>query len=194
LKNLSKVSTPNKVLFIGLGILAVGIVVLIIGLLQSPAIWKALQCGYGLSLNNSTLTRDQISEYCSNNQTLKTENAEDLITIGFGIILLIIGLIIIGIGGGIWLIVRRRGRREATEEVSAAEERLSSEMMINNNRQQQKEDDYWFTPKKVLAYCIIVGLTSAPFSIFITSLILLSTAAFVFVSITLWYMFGDKFH
>ena len=193
MKNLSKVSTPNKVLFIGLGILAVGIVVLVIGLLQSPAIWKALQCGYDLSLNNSTLTRDQISEYCSNNQTLKTENTEDLITIGFGIILLIIGLIIIGIGG-IWLIVRRRGRREATEEVSATEERLSSEMMINNNRQQQKEDDYGFTPKKSTAYCIIVGLTSAPFSIFITSLILLSTAAFVFVSITLWYMFGDKFH
>jgi hypothetical protein len=66
--------------------------------------------------------------------------------------------------------------------------------MINNNRQQQKEDDYWFTPKKVLAYCIIVGLTSAPLSIFITSLILLSVAAFVFASITVWYMFAEKFH
>jgi hypothetical protein len=74
-KNLSKVSTPKKVLFIGLGILALGIVVLAIGLLQSPVIWEAFQCGYDLSLNNSTLTRDQISEYCSNNQSLKTENA-----------------------------------------------------------------------------------------------------------------------
>ena len=89
MKNLSKVSRPKKVLFIGLGILALGIVVLAIGLLQSPVIWKAFQCGYDLSLNNSTLTRDQISEYCSNNQTLKTENTEDMTTIGFGIIIIV---------------------------------------------------------------------------------------------------------
>jgi hypothetical protein len=31
-------------------------------------------------------------------------------------------------------------------------------------------------------------------SIFINSLILLSVAAFVFASITVWYMFGEKFH
>jgi NADH:ubiquinone oxidoreductase subunit 5 (subunit L)/multisubunit Na+/H+ antiporter MnhA subunit len=31
-------------------------------------------------------------------------------------------------------------------------------------------------------------------SIFIDSLIVLSVAAFVFTSITLWYMFVDKFH
>jgi hypothetical protein len=35
----SNVSIPKKVLFIGLGILALGIVVLILGLLQSPTLW-----------------------------------------------------------------------------------------------------------------------------------------------------------
>jgi hypothetical protein len=35
-------STQNKVLLIGLGILALGIVVLAIGLLQSPAFWDIL--------------------------------------------------------------------------------------------------------------------------------------------------------
>jgi hypothetical protein len=103
-------------LFIGLGILVLGIVLLTLGLVQSPAFWQAFQCGYDLSLNNSTLTRDQISEYCSNNQTLKTENAEDLITIGSGIIIIVMGLIITGIGSGIWLIVRRRGRRATAED------------------------------------------------------------------------------
>ena len=66
--------------------------------------------------------------------------------------------------------------------------------MINNRREDGKEEDYRFTPKKVLLYCIIVGLISAPLSIFITSLILLSVAAFVFASITVWYMLGEKFH
>jgi hypothetical protein len=51
-----------------------------------------------------------------------------------------------------------------------------------------------FTPKKVLIYCLIVGLISAILSIFIDGLRLLSTAAFVFASITVWYMFGEKFH
>jgi hypothetical protein len=51
-----------------------------------------------------------------------------------------------------------------------------------------------FTPKKVLIYCLIVGLISAILSIFIDGLRLLSMAAFVFASITIWYMFGEKFH
>jgi hypothetical protein len=76
MKNLSKVSTPNKVLFIGLGILALGIVVLSSAIQQSPAFWQTFQCGYDLGLNNSSLTQDQISEYC-NNQILKTENVEE---------------------------------------------------------------------------------------------------------------------
>jgi hypothetical protein len=63
---------------------------------------------------------------------------------------------------------------------------------MKNNRG-IKEDDR-FTPKKVMAYCLIVGLISGTLSIFINSLIVLSAAAFVFASITLWYMFGDKFH
>jgi hypothetical protein len=59
-----------------------------------------------------------------------------------------------------------------------------------------KREEYHnsFTPKKVLIYCLIVGLISAILSIFIDGLRLLSTAAFVFASITVWYMFGEKFH
>ena len=63
---------------------------------------------------------------------------------------------------------------------------------MKNNRG-IKEDD-WFTPKKVLAYCMIIGLISGTLSIFMNSLIVPSVGAFVFASITLWYMFGDKFH
>ena len=190
MKNLSKVSTPKKVLFIGLGILALGIVVFTIGLQRSPAFWQTFQCGYDLGLNNSSLTQDQISEYC-NNQILKTENVEedDFTIVGFGIILIVVGLIIIGIGGSIWLIARRMRRGERTEELSSSE--VSMEMM--GNRQEGGGDDR-FTPKKVLIYCLIVGLISALLSIFIDGLRLLSTAAFVFASITAWYMFGEKFH
>jgi magnesium-transporting ATPase (P-type) len=188
MKNLRQVSTPKKVLFIGLGILALGIVVFTIGLQRSPAFWQTFQCGYDLGLNNSSLTRDQISEYC-NNQILKTENVEedDLTIVGFGIILIIIGLIITGIGS-IWLIARRRGR---IQKVSSPG--LSMEIMSNRQEEEEKEDDR-FTPKKVLIYCLIVGLISAILSIFIDGLRLLSTAAFVFASITVWYMFGEKFH
>ena len=86
MKILIKVSTPKKVLFIGLGILAVGIVVLIIGFQRSPAFWQTFQREYDLGLNNSSLTIDQTSQYC-NNQILKTENVEeeeeDLTTVGF---------------------------------------------------------------------------------------------------------------
>jgi hypothetical protein len=39
-----------------------------------------------------------------------------LITIGFGIIVIVIGLIITGTDGGIWFIVRRRGRRATAED------------------------------------------------------------------------------
>lgn len=67
------------------------------------------------------------------------------------------------------------------------------EMMSNRQEGEEKEDDR-FTPKKVLIYCIIVGLTSAILSILIDGLRLLSIAAFVFASITVWYMFGEKFH
>ena len=68
--------------------------------------------------------------------------------------------------------------------------------MINNRGDNEEEDKqrYRFTPKKVLLYCIIVGLISGTFSIFINLLILLSVAAFVFASITVWYMLGEKFH
>jgi hypothetical protein len=64
--------------------------------------------------------------------------------------------------------------------------------MINNNN--KDEEEYRFTPRKVLIYCLIVGLISAILSIFIDWLILLSVAAFVFASITVWYMFVEKYH
>ena len=191
MNKLSKVSTPKKVLFIGLGILALGIVVFTIGLQRSPAFWQTFQCGYNLGLNNSSLTRDQISEYC-NNQILKTENVEeeDFTIVGFGIILIIIGLIITGIGGGIWIIVRIRRREERAKEASSSGVVTN---MMSYSQEGEKQDDR-FTPKKVLIYCLIVGLISALLSIFIDGLRLLSTAAFVFASITLWYIFGEKFH
>jgi hypothetical protein len=68
--------------------------------------------------------------------------------------------------------------------------------MIDNNRgsKEAEEDLNWFTPRNVLVYCIIVGVVSAPLSIFIDWLILLSVAAFVFASITVWYLFVEKFH
>jgi len=59
MKNLSKVSTPKKVFFIGLGILALGIVIFTIGLQQSHALWQTFHCRYDLGLNNSNLTKDQ---------------------------------------------------------------------------------------------------------------------------------------
>jgi hypothetical protein len=58
---------------------------------------------------------------------------------------------------------------------------------------QEEEQDNWFTPKKVLAYCMIIGSISGTLSIFINSLLVLSVGAFAFVSITVWYMFADKF-
>jgi hypothetical protein len=192
----SNVSIPKKVLFIGLGILALGIVVLTLGLLQSPALWQAFQCGYDLGINNSSLTQEQISEYCNNNQILTIENEEaaGLITVGFGVILIVIGLITTGIGG-IWLLLRAI-RKQRTEASSSSLSGMSVEMMttMNNRTIEEGEQDDWFTPKKVLAYCMIIGLISGTLSIFINSLIVLSIGAFVFASITLWYMFGDKFH
>ena len=68
--------------------------------------------------------------------------------------------------------------------------------MVDNSRgsKEAEEDHNWFTPRNVVVYCIIVGVISAPLSIFINSLILLSMAAFAFASITVWYMFAEKFH
>ena len=190
----SNVSIPKKVLFIGLGILALGIVVLILGLLQSPTLWQAFKCGYDLGINNSSLTQEQISEYCNNNQILtieKEEEAAGLITVGFGVILIVIGLITTGIGG-ICLLLRAI-RKERTEASSSSSSGMSVEMMTMNNSGIEQEQDDWFTPKKVLAYCMIIGLISGTLSIFINSLLVLSVGAFVFASITVWYMFADKF-
>jgi uncharacterized membrane protein YfcA len=100
-------------------------------------------------------------------------------------------LITIGTGG-IWLLVRAI-RKERTEASSGT----SVEMMMMttmNNRIEEEQHDDWFTPKKVLAYCMIIGLISSTLSIFINSSIVLSVGAFVFASITVWYMFADKFH
>jgi uncharacterized protein YneF (UPF0154 family) len=136
-------SIPKKVLFIGLGILALGILVLNLGLLQSPALWQAFQCGYDLGINNSSLTQEQISEYCNNNQILRIENEEEeatgLIAVGFGVILIVIGLTITGIGG-IWLLVRSI-RKQRTETPSLLG--MSVEMMktTNNRRIKEEQDD-----------------------------------------------------
>jgi hypothetical protein len=178
-------------------------VVLTLGPLQSTALWQAFRCVYDLGINNSSLTQEQISKYCNNNQILAIENEETtgLTTVGFGVILIVIGLITTGIGG-IWLLVRaiRKQRTEASSSSSSSSS--SSEMSVEmtmktmNNRRikEEEQQDDWFTPKKVLGYCMIIGLISGTLSIFINSLKVLSTASFVFASITLWYMFGDKFH
>src|SRR5215208_248467 len=187
-------SLPKKVLFIGLGILALGIVVLILGLLQSPTLWQAFKCGYDLGINNSSLTQEQISEYCNNQiLTIENEEAAGLTTVGFGVILIVIGLITTGIGG-IWLLLRAI-RKQRTEASSSSLSGMSVEMMttMNNRTIEEGEQDDWFTPKKVLAYCMIIGLISGTLSIFINSLLVLSIGAFVFASITVWYMFADKF-
>ena len=173
-------STPKNVLFIGLSILAVGIVVLALSLPQS----LTFRCAYNLGRNNSSLTQDQIIEYC-NNQNIETENVQNSVNVGT--ILLIIGLIIIGTGD-IWVIARRG--KERTKEASSPG--IITELI--SNRQEGEEGDDWYTPKKVLIYCLIVGLISAILSIFIDGLRLLSTAAFVFASITVWYLLGEKFH
>jgi len=94
-------------------------------------------------------------------------------------------LIIAGIAG-VWLLVRRSGGERT--EGSSAGVRMEK---INNNKD---EEEYHFTPRKVLIYGLIVGLIGAILSILIDGLRLLSMAAFVFASITLWYMFGEKFH
>jgi hypothetical protein len=56
-----------------------------------------------------------------------------LITIGFGIIVIVIGLIITGTGGGIWSIVRRRGIRATAEDGAqglACSERRSTSITV----------------------------------------------------------------
>ena len=133
------------------------------------------------------MTQEQISEYCNNNQILTIENEEaaGLITVGFGVILIVIGLISTGIGG-IWLLVRAI-RKERTEASSLSSEMSVETMMtttINNRRIEEEEQDDWFTPKKVLICSIIVGLISGILSVFIDWLGVLSMAAFVFASIT----------
>ena len=88
MKKLSKVCTPKKVLVIGLGILALGVVVVALSLSQS----LTFKCAYNLGRNNSSLTQDQIVEYC-NKQNIETENIQN--SINGGTALLIIGLVII---------------------------------------------------------------------------------------------------
>ena len=140
------------------------------------------------------MTQEQISEYCNNNQILTIENEEEaagLTIVGFGVIFIVIGLITTGIGG-IWLLLRAI-RKERTE-ASSSETGVEMMTTMNSRRIEEGEQDDWFTPKKVLTYCMIIGLISGTLSIFINSLIVISIGAFVFASITLWYMFGDKFH
>ncbi len=125
-------ASPKKVLFIGLGILPLGIVVLTLGPLQSTALWQAFRCGYDLGINNSSLTQEQISEYCNNNQILTIENQEEavgLITVGFGVILIVIRLITTGIGG-IWLLVR-----------AIRKERKNRSIIIIITRNERRNDD-----------------------------------------------------
>jgi hypothetical protein len=81
-------------LFLGSGTLAFEIVILALAVLESPAFWQAFLYEYDLGLKNSSLTRDQISEYRNNQILEKDNNLEgDLITVGFGTIIIVIGLI-----------------------------------------------------------------------------------------------------
>jgi len=159
-------ASPKKVLFIGLGILPLGIVVLTLGPLQSTALWQAFRCGYDLGINNASLTQEQISEYCNNNQILaiekEGEEATGLIAVSFRVILIVIALITTGIGG-IWLIVRAI-RKQRTEASSG----MSVEMMktMNDKGIEVEQHDDWFTPKKVITYCMIIGLISGTLSLF----------------------------
>jgi hypothetical protein len=116
------------------------------------------------------LTQEQISKYC-NNQILTLENEEEaagLITVGFGVILIVIGLITIGTGG-IWLLVRAI-RKQRTEASSSSSSEMSVEMLtttMNNRRiKEEEQHDDWFTPKKVITYCMIIGLISGTLSLF----------------------------
>jgi hypothetical protein len=88
------------------------------------------------------LTQGQISEYCNNNQILTIENEEaaGLITVGFGVILIVIGLITTGIGG-IWLLVRAI-RKQRTEASSSSSSEMSIEMTTTtmNNRRTEGEE------------------------------------------------------
>ncbi len=153
-------------------------------------LWQSFECGYDLNLNNSSLTRDQISKYC-NDQIQETDinlkRSDDS-----RIMIIFHNYRLDNNWNWMWHMaytIRKITiiRRERTDAPSAG---VSIEIKNNTGI---KEDD-WFTPKKVIAYCLIVGLISGTLSIFMNSLIVLSTAAFVFASITLWYMFGDKFH
>jgi hypothetical protein len=150
---------------------------------------QTFECDYDLNLNNSSLTRDQISKYC-NNQILGTENIGGLTIFDFNTILIVIGIIIIGIGNGIWLIVRRRRRKAKIEALSG----VSMEKMMTTNREEEEEEDHRLTTKKVLVCSIIVGLISGILSFYIDWLGVLSMAAFVFASITGWYMLVEKLH
>jgi hypothetical protein len=154
---------------------------------RSAGLSEAFQCGYNLGLTNSSLTRDEISKYC-NNQILGTENIGGLTIFDFNTILIVIGIIIIGIGNGIWLIVRRRRRKAKIEALSG----VSMEKMMTTNR--EEEEDHRLTTKKVLVCSIIVGLISGILSFYIDWLGVLSMAAFVFASITVWYMLVEKLH
>ena len=108
---------------------------------------RAFECGYDLGINKSGLTGDQISKYCNNQIQETDDNLESsgLITVGFGIIFIVIGLITTGIGG-IWLLLRairkeRKERKERTEASSSSG--MSVEMMrtMNNRRIEQEQDD-----------------------------------------------------
>jgi hypothetical protein len=106
-------------------------------------LWQTFQCGYDLGTNNSSLTQGQISEYCNNNQILTIENEEaaGLITVGFGVILIVIGLITTGIGG-IWLLVRaiRKQRTEASSSSSSSEMSIEMTTTTMNNRRTEGEE------------------------------------------------------
>src|SRR5918997_3120187 len=55
----------------------------------SSRLSEVFQCGYNLGLNNSSLTREQISESC-NNLILETENVDDMTIFDFGTIFIIV--------------------------------------------------------------------------------------------------------
>ena len=139
-------STPKNVLLIGLRVPVLGIVVLALSLPQS----SIFRCTSDLSLKNSSLTQDQIIEYC-NNQTIETEKRRE------------VNLCWnnspnyrLGNSWNWWLLACCKKKRKRITEGASSSLELGVEMM-NNRRigEDVNGEDYRFTPKKVYCFALL---------------------------------------
>ncbi len=105
------------------------------------------------------MTQEQISEYCNNNQILAIENEEEAagpITVIFGVILIVVGLITTElVEYGFSNSHKKTKNRSIIIIIIRNEQEM---MMTMNNRriEEQQQQDDWSRPKKVLAYCMII--------------------------------------